>query len=165
MLLKEDGAFDISPVVFDTQLLRVVGRSVPQLLEFADIQKILTPAADGIPLAVQIGNVLDVDVVIAKGRKEIGVDEFYEERASYVPSVVKDFYVPKTALRRGDLVLLVDDFIRTGVTLQALVRLVDSAQGSVASVFALASIGDIDSLLENRLGLRCPVQSLITIPE
>lgn len=138
----EMGYFDNTQIISDVPLLRLATQQVISKFAGHRITKVLTAAVDGIPLATLIANSLDVDMVIAKKGKEVGVKDYIEE--SYIPTdsgVVVTFYIPKESLRRGDSVLIVDDIIRTGETQRALINLVLKMKGEVAGVFALVAIG------------------------
>jgi len=119
---------------------------------------ILSAAVDGIPLATMVANSLGVNLVIAKRSKEVGVPAFLEE--TYVLSgsgVTMTLYVPKSALRRRDSVLIVDDMIKTGETQAALINIIQKARAEVAGVYSLIAIGD-DWQKRINLPKGCPVE-------
>ena len=70
----------------------------------------------------------NVSVAIAKTERDLAAEEFYEQRMVYTPDSVKYLYIPKTSLKKGEHVLIVDDLIRSGVTLDALVRLAEPGE-------------------------------------
>ncbi|MFQ5761588.1 MAG: phosphoribosyltransferase family protein [Candidatus Bathyarchaeia archaeon] len=136
------GYFDNTQIICDVPLLRLAAQRA--VLKFAGrrITKVLSPAVDGVPLATMVANALDVDLVMAKKGKEVGVQDFTEE--SYVPldsGVLVTFYVPRDAIKRSDSVLLVDDIIRTGETQRALINLIYKMKGELAGIFALVAVG------------------------
>lgn len=140
------GYFDNSELVSDTLLLRWIAQTfIDEVIELKlpHINKVLTAAADGIPVAVHIADVLGVDVAIAKKAREVGVASFYE--VEYIPSgsgTVSTFYLPRNLLSAKDRVLVVDDIVRSGETQRALIKLVEKAGASLVSVFILVGIGD-----------------------
>ncbi len=159
----ELGYFDNTQIISDIPLLRLATQHAISKFAGRRITKVLTAAVDGIPLATLVANSLDVDMVIAKKGKEVGVKDYIEE--SYVPTdsgVILTFYIPKESLRRGDSVLIVDDIIRTGETQKALINLVSKMKGEAAGVFALVAIGQSwkDSL---KAPPNTPVEVLIEI--
>jgi len=50
--------------------------------------------------------------------------------------------VPKTSLGKGSRVLIVDDLLRSGRTLRALVNIVRQARAEVAGIFSLVAVGN-----------------------
>ncbi|MFQ5998106.1 MAG: phosphoribosyltransferase family protein [Candidatus Bathyarchaeia archaeon] len=136
------GYFDNTQIICDVPLLRLATQHVVSRFAGKRITKVLTAAVDGVPLGTLVANSLDVDLVIAKKGKEVGVKDYMEE--SYVPTdsgVILTFYIPKDVLKRGDSVLIVDDIIRTGETQQALLNLVGKMKADVAGIFAMVAVG------------------------
>lgn len=159
----DTGYFDNTQIVYDVSLLRLAAQHAISKFAGRRINKVLTPAVDGIPLATLIANSLDVDLIIAKKNKEVGVREYIEE--NYVPpdsGVILTFYVPKDAIRRGDSVLVVDDVIRTGETQQALIQLVNKVKAELAGIFVLIAVGD-DWRKKLTVPPNCMVEVLATI--
>ncbi|RJX15674.1 adenine phosphoribosyltransferase [Candidatus Bathyarchaeota archaeon] len=159
----EMGYFDNTQIVYDIPLLRLATQYVVSKFAGRRINKILTAAVDGIPLATLVANSLDVDLIVAKKAKEVGVKEYIEE--SYIPpdsGVVVTFYVPKDALKKGDSVLIVDDIIRTGETQEALIHLVNKIKAEVAGIFVLIAVG---TEWKNKLSVppNCPVETLAVV--
>ena len=65
------------------------------------VTKVLTAAVDGIPVSTLVANLLDVDLLVAKETREVGINDFLEE--SFIPkgsAMRKTMYVPKASLRR-----------------------------------------------------------------
>ncbi|MEM2687772.1 MAG: phosphoribosyltransferase family protein, partial [Thermoproteota archaeon] len=132
LVLDESGYFDSSRVIWDVNLLRLISHKAVIPFMGRKIDKVMTAAVDGIPLASFVAEELDADLVIAKRYKEVGVKDFLE--ATYVigsSAVVSSLYIPKSALKKDDNVLIVDDAIRTGETDVALIRLVEKAKANI----------------------------------
>lgn len=158
---NEEGYFDNTGIIGDFNILRQAAHHA--LVTFAGkrVTKILTAAVDGIPLATMVANSLGVNLIVAKRNKEVGVPAFLEE--TYVlrdSGVTMTLYMPKEALKRRDSVLIVDDLVRGGETLRALINLVNKARAEVMGVYALVAIGSEwrKSLPEN-----LPVKVVATI--
>jgi adenine phosphoribosyltransferase len=135
------GYVDTSNVVNDPLILMRASHYVMMKFAGKRITKILTPAVNGVPLATSIALLLEVPLVIAKRNKEMGVKDYIEESYPAGPYVVS-LYVPKNAITGRDDVLIVDDLIRTGSTVQALINMVKKMKANVAGVFALVGVGD-----------------------
>lgn len=157
------GYFDNTQIVNDVSLLRLATQHIVSTFAGRRITRILTAATDGIPLATLVANALDVDLVIAKKTREVGVRDYIEE--SYVPpdsGVIVTFYIPRDVLKKGDSVLIVDDIIRTGETQEALINIVNKAKAEVIGIFILVGIG---TEWRNKLNAppNCLVDTLATI--
>jgi adenine/guanine phosphoribosyltransferase-like PRPP-binding protein len=158
----ERGFFDNMPVLSDTPLMTIIAEEVAGKYMDANVDKVLTAATDGIPLAVHVARELNVDVVYAKKKKEVGVEKFYE--VSYVPSAsgsVTTLYLPAWALKKGENVLIVDDVIRSGETQRALLEMCSQAGAKPVGMFFLVSVGDVVGHLNEEYNI--PVESLIRL--
>ncbi|MDK2868939.1 MAG: purine operon repressor [Pyrococcus sp.] len=156
------GFFDSMSVLSDTNLLALISEDVALKYMKLGVEKILTAATDGIPLAVQIANELGVDVVYAKKKKEVGVEKFYE--INYIPSAsgsITTLYLPVWALKKGERVLIVDDVVRSGETQRALVELCKQAGAIPVGMFFLISVGDIVEKLKEEYNI--PVEALVNL--
>ena len=158
----EHGFFDNMPVLSDTALMSIIAEEIAGRYMEVNVDKVLTAATDGIPLAVHVARELNVDVVYAKKKKEVGVEKFYE--VSYVPSAsgsVTTLYLPHWALRKGEKVLIVDDVIRSGETQKALLEMCRQAGAKPVGMFFLVSVGDVIEHLKEEYSI--PVESLIKL--
>ncbi len=138
----EDGFYDNSNILMDILLLRMIARLVVQKFTKTKINKILTAAADGIPLATLVANELGVDLIFAKTSKEAGITKYIEE--SYSPSssrVLTTLFLPKNVLSNKDNVLIIDDVIRTGKTQLALINMCRKVGAEVQGIFNIIADG------------------------
>jgi len=159
-----DGAYDLTRAVIDVGLLKQISKVVYSEFGPSGVQKVLTMEVDGVPLAVEVADEFNVNVAIAKTERDLGVEEFYEQRVVYSPDSVKYLYLPKSAIKKGEHVLIVDDFIRTGITIDALVRLAEKAKAKTVGIFTIASMEQSHPKLKERLNLNCPIESLVNLP-
>jgi purine operon repressor len=140
---NDEGYFDNTGIVGDYNILRQAADHA--LAKFAGkrVTKILTAAVDGVPLATMVANALGINLIVAKRNKEIGVPAFFEETYALRDSgVTMTLYVPKSALKRRDSVLIVDDMIKTGETQAALIDIAKQAKAGVSGVYSLISVGN-----------------------
>jgi adenine/guanine phosphoribosyltransferase-like PRPP-binding protein len=165
MRFDDSGYFDNTRLISDTLLLERAVQHAVNRFAGARITKILSPAVDGIPLAVLLADRLGVKLVIAKKTREVGVREFIEE--VYVPdksAMVISLYVPRDTLKRGDCVLIVDDVVDRGETQMALARIIQKAKAEVAGIYALIGLNaDWKTTMEQ--ALHCPVEIVYHIGE
>jgi adenine/guanine phosphoribosyltransferase-like PRPP-binding protein len=137
------GYFDNTGIINDTMLLE---RAVQQAVgKFAGkrVNKVMTAAVDGVPLATLLAHRLGTRLIVAKQAREIGVREFIEE--FYVPprtAIMKSLYVSKDAFKKGEGVLIADDIIDSGETQRAMMKIILKARAEVIGVYALVAIGN-----------------------
>ncbi len=159
-----DGSYDMTRAVIDVGLLRQIAKVVYSEFGPSQVHKILTMEVDGVPLAVEVADEFNVNVAIAKGERDLAVEEFYEQRVVYSPDSVKYLYLSKSSVKKGEHILIVDDFVRSGITIDALVKLAEKAKARVVGVFTIASMEQSLPKLKERLNLNCPVESLVSLP-
>lgn len=158
-----DGVFDLTRVVLDVGLLKQIAKVVYSEFGPSHVQRVLTMEVDGVPLAVEIADEFNVGVAIAKTERDLAAEEFYEQRLVYSPDSVRYLYLPKSSLKKGEHVLIVDDLIRSGVTLDALVRLAERARARPVGIFTIASMEQSLSKLKERMKLNCPIETLVNL--
>lgn len=160
----EEGLYDLSQVLRDITLQKLMGRVAFNEFNYVEVDKLLTVATDGIPIAVEVANEFNVDLVIAKKSRDIDTGDLIEQRVIRSPPVVEYLYIPRRAIKKGDGVLIVDDIIRTGKTIQGLAALTERAGGRIVGVFAIAMIEGVIERLRGELGLTCQIKSIVTLP-
>jgi len=161
----ESGYFDNTSIISDIPLLKQAAQHALSKFAGRRVTKVLTAATDGIPLATVVADALNVDLLIAKKSKEVGIKEFIEE--TFIPgdsAVVTSLYLPKGSLRRGDSVLIVDDVIKTGETPSTLMNMIMKAKAEVAGIYALIGVeNEWREKLQNTP--KCPIEVVITVTQ
>ncbi len=158
-----DGLLNLTKIIYNPYILQLAAQHVSMKFAGKKIRKIITAAINGIPLATAISVKLEKDLIVAKEAKEIGIKEFIE--ASYHlggTSELKTLYIPKGSIKRGDEVLIVDDLVRTGRTLNTIIKLVEKSRGRVEGIFTLIAIGD--KWMEN-IRVNCQIEIGLKIDE
>jgi len=160
---NNDGYFDNTNIIGNSSILHLASQDALARFAGRRITKVLTAAVDGIPLATMVAQAINVNLVIAKRSKEVGVKEFVEE--TYVPKgtgMMVTLYIPKDSIKKNDSVLIVDDVIRTGETQRALIDLVHKCKAEVTGIYALVAIGDE---FERRLSIPpgCKFETVVRI--
>lgn len=163
--ITADGSYDISGVTSNVGLLRQVAKVVYSEFSLVPVEKVLTMEVDGIPLAVEVAGEFNVNLAVARAEKDLGVEEFYEQKVVYSPSSVKYLYLPKNAIKKGEHILVVDDMVRSGTTIEALARLAEKARAKIVGIFMIASLDQSVQKLKSRLGLTCQIESLVTLEQ
>ncbi len=163
--ITADGSYDISGVTSNVGLLRQVAKVVYSEFSLVPVEKVLTMEVDGIPLAVEVAGEFNVNLAVARAEKDLGVEEFFEQKVVYSPSSVKYLYLPKNAIKKGEHILIVDDMVRSGTTIEALARLAERARAKIVGIFMIASLDGSVPKLKSRLGLTCQIESLVTLEQ
>jgi len=160
IIFDKHGLFDNLKILSDNDLMNLIAESIASKYRDKKIDKILTAATDGIPLAIHIGNELGVDVVYAKKKREVGVEKFYE--VNYVSSSsgsVMTLYLPHWAIKKGENILIVDDVVRSGETQKALLEMCKQANTTPVGMFFLISVGSVIDRIKEEY--KIPVDAMI----
>lgn len=163
--VNPDGSYDISAIVSNMGLLRQIAKVVFSEFSIVPIDRVVTMEVDGIPLAAEVAGEFNVNLAVVRTERDLGVDEFVEQKAVYSPSSIKYLYLPKTAIKKGERLLVVDDLVRSGTTIEALTAIAEKARARIVGVFAIVSIDQSMQRLKSRLGLTCPIESLVTLEQ
>ncbi|MFX1244647.1 MAG: phosphoribosyltransferase family protein [Promethearchaeota archaeon] len=135
----------------DPVLLDKVAKAVFQEFNFMKIGKVLTRETGGIFLAVPIGKEFGVKVVVARKEKEMGVSEFDEVRMFDESGKYSYLYIPANSIKKRENILIVDDFVRSGKSVEALMHLCERRGAVVSGVFALASAKTPEPKMKRRV--------------
>ncbi|MBE9571254.1 MAG: xanthine phosphoribosyltransferase [Proteobacteria bacterium] len=160
-ILKVDGFINhqVDPV-----LMNEAGKEFARLFKHASPTKILTAEISGIAPAVSTGLHMNLPVVFARKHKPITMPD--QVLLTLSPSHTKgrtvELIVSPEYLGHGERVLIIDDFLATGLTILGLIRLAEIAGSTLVGVGAL--IEKTFELGRERLEkLNIPVHSLARI--
>ncbi|MFB6085311.1 MAG: phosphoribosyltransferase family protein [Halodesulfurarchaeum sp.] len=157
-----DGYVDNSRIVFDQPLLDLIGPIVAESFDFERPDVVLTAATDGITLAASLASHYGARCAYAKKAKETAVEDFIEARNRLESGIEITYYLPASAIDRGDTVLVVDDLIRSGETQELLLDVVETAGARTVGVFTLIAVGD-DGVERARAHTDAPVETLVEL--
>lgn len=120
----------------DVQLMVGVGQEMASRFSDAGANKVLTAEISGIAPALATGQVLQVPVVYARKTRPVTMTGpvFVEIAPSHTKGRDIFLMVSTEFLGPGDRVLVVDDFLATGATISALVRLVQHAGAELVGI-------------------------------
>jgi adenine/guanine phosphoribosyltransferase-like PRPP-binding protein len=158
----EENVYDLTNFIQDVKLQRIVAKILFNDLSSLEVDKVLTAAVGGVPIATFISEEFGSTLVIASERKE-GSVEALEERIMYLPSVEKYLYMPKDSIKPKDSVLIVDDIARTGLTLKSLIKLVNRCKGKTVGIFVVYEIGNVLEKIKRKYHLTVPVKSYVKL--
>ena len=122
----------------DTHLMFAVGRELARYFADIGVTKVITAEISGIAPALATAHALNVPVIYARKTRPVTMTgPVYVEVA---PSHTKgnDVFLMVSAefLGSGDRVLVVDDFLASGATIEGLVRLVEHAGATLVGIAA-----------------------------
>lgn len=129
------GHADFAEVLRSPVFLRSIGRALVEPLLGADVSSVIAIEARGFTLGALAARELDVGLVLA--RKRGGVHpEAVEELADTPDWRGRElvFRVSPLAVRPGDRLLLIDDWIETGSQARTVARLVSNLGASIVGV-------------------------------
>jgi len=142
VVIDENGVVNIARIASDLNILRLAAAMA--FVEFKDVKidRVMTAAVNGVPLAVMIANALDVEFCVAKHEADVSTKSYIEVRYfAPDPPRYSHLYLPDFSLKEGDRVMIVDDLLQSGRTLKALTELASKKRASVVAVFSLLSVG------------------------
>jgi len=125
--------------------------------------KILTVATTGLVIALPMAKYLQVPVVYArKERNVVMADTFKAGYSSKTVGKNRELLVSKSHLEEDDRVLIVDDFLSSGASQEALLRIVADSGALSVGVGVLLEKG-YDSGRQSLSGFDVPIHSLCRI--
>ena len=143
-LIVVDGTlFNLSRIIYNVNILKIFSYIAYREFSKYNITAVATVEVDGIPIAVNVADVLDAKLVIARRRPDVGVKNYYQ--TSYIardPPAVINLFLPATSLDSNDRVLIVDDLLNTGRTSLALIRLIRMAGATPIGIFSILAVGN-----------------------
>ena len=121
----------------DADLMEGVGEVIAAAFRSARPDRILTAEVSGIVPAVMTAKALDnLPVVYARKHKPITMSEpvYIEVAPSHTKGSEVNLMVSPEFLQPGDRILIVDDFLATGKTIEALARIVENAGAQLVGI-------------------------------
>ena len=148
----------------DPLLMDACGREFARLFASVGATKVLTAEISGIAPAVTTAIHLGLPVVYARKSKPITMpDTVYLTTApSHTKGRLVELIVSPEYIARGEKVLIIDDFLASGNTIQGLVRLTLAAGAKLVGIGAL-----VEKIFEGGRqklsALKIPIESLVII--
>ena len=136
-ILKVDGFMNhqIDPV-----LMKHIGEEFARRFASVEATRILTAEASGIAPALAAGMVMNLPIVFAKKKRPVTMpagETLKESAPSHTKGEVVDLLVSGEYLNESDRVLIIDDFLSTARTLNALIRLVNNRGAKLVGIGAV----------------------------
>ena len=138
----EDGYVDTSPLLFYPNLLKMLIEIYYQkYLRNKEVNKIATIAVNGIPFATLAAQALAKPLIIMKKHKESTHLEYLDENLKESEGVITSLYLRKDFINKSDKVLIIDDVVRTGTTINTAYKLLTKGGAEVVGAITIASVG------------------------
>ena len=118
----------------DVDFIMEMGKEITRLFENSGVTKILTIETSGIAIAVGAAAAMHIPVVFAKKNKtsNISGDVYKTVVHSYTHGTDYTVVVEKDYLKKGDNILIVDDFLANGKALAGLFDIISQSGASAA---------------------------------
>jgi xanthine phosphoribosyltransferase len=162
-ILKVDGFINHQ---VDPHLMDECGRELARRFAHIGATKVLTAEISGIAPALMTALHLGVPIVYARKHKPVTMPDqvFLTLSPSHTKGVTVEMIVSPEYLRSHERVLIIDDFLASGQTIQGLVRLAQAAGATVVGIGAV-----IEKTFEGGRALlaplQIPIESLATIAD
>ena len=131
--LLPGGYLYMTDILGNPSIVQKVGRMIASSYINADIDVVMTVATKGIPLAYAVANYLNVPVVIV--RRDSKVTEGPTVSINYVSGSnkrIQTMVLSKRSLAEGSKVLIVDDFMKAGGTVNGMISMLEEFNAHVS---------------------------------
>jgi len=135
-ILKVDGFINHQ---VDPELMDACGQEFARRFKDVGATKVLTAEISGIAPAIATAFHLKIPVVYARKNKPITMPDqvFLTLAPSHTKGRMVELIVSPEFLQHGEKVLIIDDFLASGATIQGLVRLAQTAGSTLVGIGAL----------------------------
>ena len=120
----------------DIELLNEIGKEFKRRFADKKIEKILTIESSGIGIACIAAQYFHVPVVFAKNSQSVNLDgeSFITKIESFTHKRTYDVIVSKKYLKKGEHILIIDDFMANGCAVNGLLDILETAGAVVEGV-------------------------------
>lgn len=137
--LLPGGYVYLSDLLGEPELLRQVGQIIASRYSDQKIDAVMTVATKGVPIAQAVSNYLNVPFVIV--RRDSKITEGSTVSVNYVSGSserIEKMELSKRSLKRGSRVLVVDDFMKGGGTVNGMKGLIEEFEAELAGIMVFA---------------------------
>lgn len=136
--LLPGGYLYLTDLLGDSQILNAVGRLIASAAAEKEIDVIMTMATKGISIAQTVAHHLNIPFVVV--RRNNKVTEGPTVSVNYVSGSsqrVQTMVLSKRSLKEGAKVLVVDDFMKAGGTVNGMINLLEEFNATVSGIAVL----------------------------
>ena len=137
--LLPGGYVYLSDLLGDPQLLKQIGQIISSQYVGKEIDAVMTVATKGVPIAQAVSYYLNVPFVIV--RRDSKITEGSTVSVNYVSGSserIEKMELSKRSLKRGSRVLVVDDFMKGGGTVNGMKALIEEFEAELVGVTVFA---------------------------
>ncbi|TXC85000.1 pur operon repressor [Metabacillus litoralis] len=146
--LLPGGYLYLTDILGNPSIVNKIGRLFATAFGNRKIDVVMTVATKGIPLAYAVAAQLDVPVVIV--RKDSKVTEGSTVSINYVSGSskrIQTMLLAKRSLKEGSNVLIIDDFMKAGGTINGMISLLEEFKANVAGIGVLVESEGVEERL------------------
>lgn len=146
--LLPGGYLFMNDILGNPAIVQEVGRLLASAFAKKDIEVVMTVATKGIPIAYAVASHLNVPVVIV--RRDSKVTEGSTVSINYVSGSskrIQTMVLSKRSLAEGSKVLIVDDFMKAGGTVNGMINLLEEFNAELAGIAVLVESENIEERL------------------
>lgn len=146
--LLPGGYLYMNDIIGNPAIVQEVGRLLASAFAKKDIEVVMTVATKGIPIAYAVASYLNVPVVIV--RRDSKVTEGSTVSINYVSGSskrIQTMVLSKRSLAEGSKVLIVDDFMKAGGTVNGMINLLEEFNAELAGIAVLVESENIEERL------------------
>ena len=160
-ILKVDGFINHQ---VDPKLMDACGKELARLFSGLNVTRVLTAEISGIAPALTTAFYLNTPVVYARKVKPVTKPDtvYLTVAPSHTKGHIVELIVSPEYLAKGERVLIIDDFLASGSTIQGLVRLTQAAGATLVGIGALIE-KSFEGGRENLSTYGVPIESLVKI--
>jgi len=132
------GFIYLADILYNPNYVQSLGAIFAEAFIESDIDYVVTVETKGIPLALKTAFMLNVPLVVF--RNTFKADDGPTLSIHYVSGSdgrLKTMYAPKNAMEKDSNVLIIDDFMRAGGTIQGMMSLVEELDSNVIGIGVL----------------------------
>ena len=133
------GYIYLTDLLSNPLILNKIGRLIAKAFKDQKIDAVMTVATKGVPLANAVANVMNVPFVIV--RRDLKITEGSTVSVNYVSGSsdrIEKMFLSKRSLQPGSRVLIVDDFLKGGGTINGMISLLSEFDSELAGVAVFA---------------------------
>ncbi|MGN7858821.1 pur operon repressor [Bacillus sp. 22483] len=142
------GYLYLTDVLGNPSILAKIGKLFATIFSDRPIDVVMTVATKGIPIAYSVADYLNVPVVIV--RKDNKVTEGSTVSINYASGSsnrIQTMSLAKRSLDKGSNVLIIDDFMKAGGTINGMMNLLEEFNANVAGIGVLLEDEGVDERL------------------
>ena len=134
---------DVTTVLSDADGLKLAIESMQKLLENTEFDVVVAPESRGFIFGMPIAYNMNKAFVPVRKKGKLPAETISEDYDLEYGSATLEIH--KDAIRPGQKVVIIDDLVATGGTLQAIIKLVERLGGQVVKICSLIELVDLNA--------------------